>query len=200
MSGNKRLRKSFDANDISAYRREIKRWRDDLRDIATGALGMQGIEDSERDNLQRALDSLLGPVLKGRRSHGCVDELVKIISEFPYAHDQTYAFSKLWGVIGAAFIIGSRGIKNPLTQKFQEDKAEQSAAHARNAKPRIKEGDQINAVIARHCADRCAVNPLRKKTKSGIAGDILEGVNAELWKSRINPLSKDALRRRIVLP
>jgi hypothetical protein len=183
---------------IKAYRREIKKWRDDLRNIATGALQMQGIEDCERDNLRRALDSLLGPVLDGRQSHGCVDELVKIIGELPYAQDQAYALSKLWSAIGAAFIIGSRGIENPLTEKFREDEAAQSAALARSAKPRIKECDQIDEVIARHCA--AYKNPKRAGNKSGIAEDILSDVNSDLARLRIKPFSKEALRKRIVLP
>jgi hypothetical protein len=181
-------KKGFDVNDVSAYLGEIEKWRDDLRDMATGALQMQGIEESERDNLKRAIDLL--------RS---IDELVKIIGERPYAHAQAHALGQLWGAIGAAFIIGSRGIDNPLTQKILKDKSTKRVAGARSAKPRIKERDQINAVVARHCADRWAENPLRKKTKSGTARDILEVVNADLVKLRIKPLSEEAVRKRIAV-
>jgi hypothetical protein len=179
-------KKGFDVNDGSAYLGEIEKWRDDLRDMATGALQMQGVEDSERYNLKKALDSL--------RS---VDELVKIIGELPYAHAQAHALGQLWRVIGAAFIIGSRGIENPITQKILKDKSTKRVAGARSAKPRIKERDQINAVVARHCADRWAENPKRKKTKSGTARDILDGVNADLVKLRIEPLKHDGLLKRI---
>ncbi len=183
-------KKGFDVFDVPAYLREIKEWRVNLRAIARGALDMQGIEESERYNLQRALKSL--------RS---IHELVKIIGERPYAHDQAHALHQLWGAIGAAFIIGSRGIENPLTQKFLKDKTAQSTAQARNARPRTKDRDQINKVVARRCADRWAENPTRKKTKLGTAGDILEGVNADLKELGIDPFkNKDTLSNWIVLP
>jgi hypothetical protein len=169
---------------IPAYLDLIQLRRDDLRDKAAGALQMQGIEESERDNLERALKLL-----------GSIDELVKIIGESPCAHVQkAHALVHLWSAIGAVFIIGSRGIKNPITEKFLKD----SVAGARSAKPRIKERDQINAVVARHVADCHAKNPLRKKTKSGTATDILEGVNADLVKLRIEPpLKHYGLLKRI---
>jgi hypothetical protein len=170
---------------VSAYREEIEKWRDDLRDIAARALQMQGVEDSERYNLQRALELLYS-----------IDELVKIIGERPYAHVQAHALGRLWGTIGAAFIIGSRGIKNPLTQKFLEDKWAQSTAQARNALPRTRDRDQINAIVARHCA--AYKNRKRAGNKRGTAEDILPGVNAELAESGIKPpLSLNALRKRV---
>ena len=49
-------KEGFDVNDVSAYLEVIQSWRDDLRDIATGALQMKGIEESERYNLQRAIE------------------------------------------------------------------------------------------------------------------------------------------------
>jgi hypothetical protein len=174
---------------VSAYREEIEKWRNDFRDIAAGALEMQGIEESERDNLKRAVKSL--------RS---IDELVKFIGERPYTHVQAYALSHLWGAIGAAFIIGSRGIENPLTQKFLKDKWAQSTAQARSAKPSIRNRDQINEVVTRHCADLWKKKPTRAGSKRGTAEDILEGVNSEMAKSRIKPFSLEGLRKLIVLP
>ncbi len=47
-------KKGFDVFDVPAYLREIKEWRVNLRAIARGALDMQGIEESERYNLQRS--------------------------------------------------------------------------------------------------------------------------------------------------
>jgi hypothetical protein len=129
-----------------------------------------------------------------------VDELVKIIGELPYAHAQAHALGQLWGAVGAAFIIGSRGIENPLTQKFLRDKTAQSTAQARSAIPRIKHRDQINEVVARHCAALWNRNPKRAKSKRGTAMDILVGVDSDLAELRIKPLGLDGLCRRIVLP
>jgi hypothetical protein len=174
-------KKGFDVNDVSAYVGEIEKWRDDLRDMATGALQMQGsIEESERDNLQRALDSL--------RS---VDELVKIIGELPYTHVQAHALGHLWGAIGAAFIIGSRGVENPVTQKFLKDKMGAQARSGKHTK-------EINEVVARHCAARAALkNAKRAGNKLGTAKLILEGVNSDLAKLGIKPQSEEAVRARI---
>ena len=182
-------KQGFDPNDVTAYLELIQSWRDDLRDMATGALQMQGIEESERYNLQRALDLLCS-----------IDELVKIIGERPYAHAQAHALGQLWGAIGAAFIIGSRGIENPLTQKILKDKAAQSAAQARNARPSTRDRDQINEVVARHCAELWEKNAKRAGNKLGTAKDILPGVNSDLAKLGIKPLGLDGLCKRIVLP
>ena len=99
------------------------------------------------------------------------------------------------GAMGAVYIIGTRGTENPLTQKIRKDKAAQSTAKARNAIPRIRDGDRINKVIDRHCT--AYKNRKRAGNKRGTAEDILPGVNAELVESEINPLSLDALRKRI---
>jgi hypothetical protein len=180
-------KEGFDVNDVSAYLREVKKWRVDLRRIAIGALQMPGVEDSERENLRRA-----------RKSLRSIHELVKIMGELPYTHAQAHALSHLWGTIGAAFVIGSRGIKNPLTEKFLQDKTAQSTAHARNAIPRIKHRDQIDEIVARHVAG--CKNPKRAGSKAGIADKILAGVNADLKKELgIDPLSLDWLRKRIIL-
>jgi hypothetical protein len=189
----KRPREGFDVNDVSAYRRTIEKWRDDLRNIATRTLQMQGIEEGERYNLQRALDSLYSRLADGTITSS-IDELVKIIGELPYAHAQAHALHQLWGAIGAAFVIGSRGIKNPLTEKFLRD----SAAQARNAKPRIRDRDQIRKVISRHVAG--CKNRKRAGIKSAIAAEILAGVNSDLAKLRIKPFKQDGLRKLIVLP
>jgi hypothetical protein len=104
-----RLREGFDASDVSAYLELIQTWRDDLRDMATVTLKMLeniGGTKCERDDLDRALASL--------RS---IDELVKIIGELPYTHVQAHALHQLWAVIGAAFVVGSRAVKNPVSGK-----------------------------------------------------------------------------------
>ena len=173
-------KKGFDVNDVSAYLGEIEKWRNDLRDMATGALQMQGIEETERDNLKRALNSL--------RS---IDELVKIIGELPYTHAQAHALGQLWGAIGAAFIIGSRGVENPVTQKFLNDKLAKNAARARSAKRSV----EINEIVARHVAG--CKNPKRVGNKAGTAAEILPEVNSDLEKSGIKLLSKEGLRKRI---
>jgi hypothetical protein len=88
---------------------KVETWRDDLRDMATVTLEMLeniGGNERERDDLNRASDSL--------RS---IDELVKIIGELPYTHAQAHALGQLWAVIGAAFVIGSRAVKNPVSGK-----------------------------------------------------------------------------------
>ena len=123
-------KEGFDVNDVSAYLELIQSWRDDLRDMATGALQMQGIEESERDNLKRAVNSLYS-----------IDELIKIIGELPYAHAQAHALGQLWGVIGAAFIIGNRGSENPVAQKFLKDKM---GAQARSGHLRWRPGEKRN--------------------------------------------------------
>jgi hypothetical protein len=127
MSGDlgERLREGFDPNDVSTYLELIQTWRDDLRGFATGALQIQGIGKSERKNLEKALDSL--------RS---IDELVKIIGELPYTHVQTHALHQLWAVIGAAFVIGSRAVKNPVSGKLGTAAGRSKAAE--NDEPRLE--------------------------------------------------------------
>jgi hypothetical protein len=163
---------------VSAYVGEIEKWRNDLRDIATGALQMQGIEESERYNLKRAINLLCS-----------IDELVKVIGESPYAHAQAHALGQLWGAISAAFIIGSRGIKNPLTQKFLEDRM----VRARGGK-RTEEGDEIICKEARELYRR---NATRVGNESGTAKDILLKVNSERKKRGMEDTTDDAIRRRI---
>ena len=172
-----------------AYRDLIQLRRDDLRRIATEALQMQDIEESERDNLELALRLL-----------GSIDELVKIIDKHPSRVQQAHALVHLWKVIGAGVIIGSRGIKNPITEKFLKDKTAQSAAQARNARPSTRDRDQINEVVARRCAALWGKNPKRARNKLGTAKDILPGVNSDLAKLGIKPLGLDGLCKRIVLP
>jgi hypothetical protein len=175
-------KEGFDVNDVSAYLELIQSWRDSLHDIATGALQMQGIEESERDNLKRALNSLYS-----------IDELVKIIGEHPYTHVQAHGFHNLWSIIGAAFIIGSRGIENPLTQKILKDERAKSTARARSGKPSTRHRDQINEVVGRHSADH--TNP-RRQNANAKATDILEAVNSDLAKLGIT-LTHESLRKKI---
>jgi hypothetical protein len=163
-----------------AYRDLIQLRRDDLRDNAAGVLQMQGIEESERDNLERALDLL-----------GSIDALVKILDKHPSHVQQAHALVHLWKVIGAVFIIGSRGIKNPITEKFLKDKTAQSTARARDA----KRSAEINEVVARHVAG--CKNSKRVGNKAGTAAEILTAVNADLAESGLGRLDKDALRKRI---
>jgi hypothetical protein len=120
-----RLREGFDPNDVCTYLELIELWRDHLRDMATGTLEMLeniGGTERERDDLNRALGSL--------RS---IDELVKIIGGLPYTHAQTHALHQLWAVIGAAFVIGSRAVKNPVSGKVGTAAARSKAAE--NRKP-----------------------------------------------------------------
>jgi hypothetical protein len=153
-----------------AYLDLIRLRTDDLRDTASRTLQMPNIEEGERDNLDLALKSL-----------GLIDELVKVIRKRPDA------LVALWRAMGAVYIIGTRGTENPLTEKFRRDKTAQSTAHARNAKPSVRNRDQINEVVARHVAG-C-------KNPKLVA---LAGVNADLKKLRLRPLpSKEALRKRI---
>jgi hypothetical protein len=174
---------------VSAYREEIERWRDDLRDCATEALGFEGIEAGERENLERAIKLL--------RS---IDQLVNLIGKRPYVHEQAHELSLLWGIIGATFIIANRGCENPVTEKFLRDEAAQGTAHARSALPRTRDHDQIDKVIVGHCADLWKKKPMRAESALGTAGDIREGVNAKLAELGIDPLTLEALRKRIVLP
>jgi hypothetical protein len=123
-----RLREGFDASDVSAYLELIQTWRDDLRDMATVTLEMLeniGGNKCERDDLDRALASL--------RS---IDELVKIIGELPYTHVQTHALHQLWAIIGAAFVVGSRAVKNPVSGKVVTAPGRSKAAE--NDEPRLE--------------------------------------------------------------
>jgi hypothetical protein len=181
------LREGFD--EVSAYLEFIQKWHDDLRNIATSTLQMQGIEDGERDNLKRALNSLYS-----------IDELVKIIGEHPSVCVQAHGFHNLWSIIAAAYVIGNRGAENPVTQKFLKDKTAQSTAQARSAKPSTRHRDQINEIVARHCAALWNKNAKRAGNKLGTAKDILPGVNSDLAKLGIKPLGLDGLCKRIVLP
>ena len=165
-----------------AYRDLIQLRSDDLRGIATRALEMPGIEESEQDNIERALKLL-----------DSIDELVKILDKRPSHVQQAHALVHLWKVIGAVFIIGSRGIENPLTEKFRKDKRAQSTAHARNAKPSTKYRDQINKVVKRHSGDH--TNP-RRQNPNAKAIDILEAVNSDLAKLGIT-LTHESLRKKI---
>ena len=164
-----------------AYRDLIQLRRDDLRDKAAGALQMQGIDESERENIERALKLL-----------GSIDALVKILDKHPSHVQQARALVHLWKVIGAGFIIGSHGIKSPITDKFR-------TAHARNGRPRIRDHDQIQEVIDRHCDPLWKKKPTYAGNQLGTAKAIREGVNAELATLRIDPLGLHALAKKIVL-
>jgi hypothetical protein len=161
-----------------AYLDLIRLRTDDLRDTANRTLQMPNIEESERDNLNLALKSL-----------DLIDELVKVIRKRP---DDLVA---LWRVMGAVYIIGTRGTENPLTEKSRKD----SVAGARSAKPRIEHRDQINEVVARHCAALWEKNAKLATTKKGTAAAILAEVNSDLAKLGIEPLTEEALRKRIHL-
>ncbi len=168
-----RLREGFDANDVSAYLEEIEKWRDDLRDFATDALEMLeniGGNKCERDNLDRALASL--------RS---IDELVKIIGELPYTHVQTHALHQLWAVIGAAFVIGSRAVKNPVSgtvvtapgrskaaEKREPDneRIRQAIAEAEKIYPPDRRGN-IKRIAQKAGIDPKTVRRHRKKMRTG---------------------------------
>jgi hypothetical protein len=170
-----------------AYRDLIQLRRDDLRGIATRALEMQGIEESERDNIERALDLL-----------GSIDALVKILDKHPSHVQQAHALVHLWKVIGAVFVIGSRGIKNPLTEKFLKDKTAQSTAHARDGRKPTKHRGPIDKIIADHVADYGKLKGPKRTSKKGIAERIHAGVMADLKKKLgIGPFGPDWLRKRI---
>jgi hypothetical protein len=152
-----RLRESFDANDVSAYLREIETWRDDLRDMATVTLEMLeniGGTKRERDDLGRALASL--------RS---IDELVKIIGELPYTHVQTHALHQLWAVIGAAFVIGSRAVKNPVSGKVVT-----APGRSRLAEKRAPADQRIREAIT-EAAKSCPLPPRRRGRLTWIDGE-----------------------------
>jgi hypothetical protein len=170
-------KEGFDVNDVSAYVGEIEKWRDDLRDMATGALQMKGIEESERYNLKKALDSL--------RS---IDELVKIIGERPYAHVQAHALSHLWSVLGAAFVIGSRAVKNPISGKIQTKKAHESKT--------------MKSQCQREIVGRCAASLWERKpifwdNAEGTAAEILSLFNGELSKANQKQVSKRVIRGHV---
>jgi hypothetical protein len=157
-----RLLEGFDANDVSTYLELIQKWHDDLRDMATGALQIQGIGKSERKNLEKALNSL--------RS---IDELVKIIGELPYTHVQAHAQHQLWAVIGAAFVIGSRAVKNPISGKIQTNKAHKS----KTTKSRT-----VRDIVSRCAASFWERKPSFKDNPGGTATGIFDLVNGELPK------------------
>ena len=94
-------RKGFDPR-APVYLELIQLRRNDLRDIAADALQMQGIEESERGNLERAMNSL--------RS---IDGLAKLIGEHPYVHVQAHALHQLWGAIGAVFTSAAAASRTP---------------------------------------------------------------------------------------
>jgi hypothetical protein len=159
MSGDlgERLREGFDANDVSTYLELIQKWHDDLRDFATVTLEMlknMGGNERERDDLNRALNSL--------RS---IDELVKIIGELPYTHVQTHALHQLWAVIGAAFVIGSRAVKNPVSGKVGT-----APGRSKLAEKRAPAGQRIREAIT-EAAKSCPLPPRRRGRLTWIDGE-----------------------------
>jgi hypothetical protein len=159
MSGDQgeRLREGFDASDVSAYLELIQTWRDDLRDMATVTLEMLeniGGTERERDDLNRALDSL--------RS---IDELVKIIGELPYAHARAHALHQLWAVIGASFVIGSRAVKNPVSGKVGT-----APGRSRLAEKRAPADQHIREAITK-AAKSCPLPPRRRGRLAWIDGE-----------------------------
>ena len=169
-----RLREGFDANDVSTYLELIQKWRDDLRDMATGALQMQGIEETERDNLKRALNSL-----------GSIGELVKIIGELPYAHAQAHALGQLWGIIGAAFVIGSHAVKNPIIGKTQTKQAN---------KTKIARSQLIVKISIPHVRSLWQKKSKRRASLDGTAREILANVNEDLKRTGQKPTTSRAIR------
>ena len=172
-----RLREGFDPNDVSTYLELIQFWRDGLRDKATWALQMQGIGESERYNLQRALDSL----------HS-IDELIKIISERPYAHAQAHALGQLWAVIGAAFVIGSRAVKNPISGKIQTKRAHES---------RAMESQCQREIVGRCAASLWEKKPIFLDNAEGTAKEIFSLVNGELLKTSHKQITKRVIRGHV---
>jgi hypothetical protein len=178
-------KKGFDVNDVSAYLEEIEKWRDILQATLTSALTIEGIKESEQKELALAVNCIAS-----------IDHLAKIITELPHTHDQAYALSRLLSIIGAAFVAGKYDSESPIAQKVRA----RWAAQARSAKPSTKHRDQINEVVARHCAALWDKNPKRARNKLGTAKDILPGVNSDLAKLGIKPLGLDGLCKRIVPP
>ncbi len=167
-------KQGFDPNDVTAYLELIQSWRDDLRDMATGALQMQGIEGSERKSLKRALDSL--------RS---IDELVKLIGERPYAHVQAHALSQLWTVITAAFVIGSHAVKNPITGKTQTKQAN---------KTKTARSQLIVKISIPYVRSLWQKNPKHRASLDGTAREILANVNEDLNRISQKPTTSRAIR------
>jgi hypothetical protein len=149
----------------TAYLEEIEKWRDDLRDMATVTLEMLekiGGNERERDDLNRALDSL--------RS---IDELVKVIGELPYTHVQAHALGQLWAVIGAAFVIGSRAVKNPVSGKVQTKGAHKSIT---------TKSQHVRDIVERCAAPFWERKPSFRDNPGGTATGIFDLVNGELPK------------------
>jgi hypothetical protein len=202
---------------VPYYRDLIQVRRDDLRSIATGALEMlakrleggadvgdelddieqvaapvepgndqEGIEEIERDNIQRALDWL-----------GSIDELVKIIDKRPSHVQQAHApLEHLWKVIGAAVIIGTRGIENPLTKKFRKDETDQRAAHARKNRKPTKHRDKIDTIVT-DVVTACTNSSLRAGSATGIAEALHGKFSAKLKKKLRTKRTVAWFRKRI---
>jgi hypothetical protein len=171
------------ATDVAAEFSAVEGWRDILLGSVNGALTMDGIKPDERKDLEVAV-----------RCIASVDHLVKIIDRLPYSHEQAYAFSQLYNIMGAAFVAGKYDSESPTTKKLMANLAAKRAAQARKAKPSTIHSDKINEVVRRRSKDH--TNPKRQNANAK-ATDILTDVNSDLAKMGISTISHNVLRKKI---
>jgi hypothetical protein len=211
--------REFASNDVAHYLAILQEWYDGLRDIAADAFKTEGIGEEEKQDVQRALKSLdaIGKLVQivtdpYRGTLGLVDEggeptwltrgqldFTRMLSiaasnasrlTAQEAVHVSYGLSCVWNVVGAAFVVGSHGVKNPIKQRLQKA----GAQAARDA----KRSDDIDEVVHRHRDMLRARKPSFIGNDHGTAMQICEGVNADLAKMGIKrPLSANAIRKRM---
>ena len=205
-------------DDNAEYIADIQEWRETLQNAAEIALAVKDMGEEERANLERALrslDSIGGLVRLVVDPYVQTLDLVDERGEPTWLNDGTADFDKmmdivsanagnltvhgrqhvahglagLQGVIGSAFIVGSHGVKNAVNLRKMQDRA----AVARER----KRPDDVEEVVHRHRDILWSKKTLFSENKLGTAKQIRDDVNADLAKMGIDPLTENAIRKRL---
>jgi hypothetical protein len=176
----------FDIHDAGAFRSKHRRWCDGHIALVETQADSMAIEKHEQAHLLQAL----------HRLRYNVDELIQIIDKGLCTHDRDRALSHLYGIIGPAVTVGGRGVDNPITEKFLNDRL----AKGRNTIPRIRDRGLIQKVVNRYCAKLWKKKPMFVGNQLGTSKELFKngGVNAMLKRLRIEPpLTEGALYHQV---
>jgi hypothetical protein len=111
---------------------------------------------------------------------------VKILQELPHEHEQAYALQCLWNAITASFVVGSRGVRNPVLEKL-------SAKRARAG----KRTPAFDSIVAQERDALWSKKPRRRGNANATANEILDTVNKRLSESGMEPKTADAVRHAL---
>jgi hypothetical protein len=166
----KPTRKEFEPTEES-YVGLVLEWQKHLREIANHTLKTAEPDEVDRADLEGAIRSL-----------GYVDQLVKILQKLPYEHDRIYTLQCLWNAITAGFVVGSRGVSNPVLEKLTAKKMRDG-----------KRTDEFDNIVKYERDSLWKRKPSFKNNRSGTAGEIQAAVNRRLRESEVGEKTQNAI-------